>query len=1373
MSDDIASLGLRVQSQEVDTANQRLDQLPQKARAASKATDALAASAAGSMGAIAKMVAQINTAVQEMAALQRAQAAQAQSATASAAATTAAAAAVQRASTISVQYSVSLNTTTAAAATNAAAVKAQGAAAAVAAAQNEAAASAAREMAEAIAQQNAALRGQGAGGVATGGSQASATNANAQAVMNLGKQTAIDAKEARKAAIAHANVTSVLGLTRTSATGAANAMGLTAFQMRQIAIQAPDVVQGLLSGQRPFQILIQQGGQVAQIMGMGPNGFGGALSAALKFLPGLLGFGAVAAVFGLVATAFMQGRKELADLNNALAVTNSYSGVTADNFEAMAHRIAAASDTTVKSSKSTVMALIQQGQFTGQTLTEAATYSAKFAELTGQDATKVVASFGAMRDGVTAFALKHVQAYHDLTQAQVDEIAKLEQEGKWHEAQMLFFREANGAIQKHATQYGLIEGAAHKVAEAASDMWDALLGIGKPKTQLQELQELLEKNATGMRLRGLGFGTSPGMSQGQVAGTVDQMAQFSFQQSLDRNKAREAQDVGDPLAAQSQATAQRAAIDQALASRAQAEAGLTVDIEKQADLQKQALRYQTAADQARLQQQIIDVHMDKALNAAQQSAIIGAMQRAAGINAQVNAERAQLIDARKHDDLIQEAVQIASAQIDQQMAALGLQRDLTTSIEARRQIDLRLQYLGDQKEAADAQAVLDSQLASKAQKAAAQAILDHLPDIHALRQQLIDQQALVDTIHQQAGVAQSALQNQVDILSSQADLAEFAGQRRAIERRVLDATQQIERSKALEAVWAAYAADDQVAVAKALANLKALTEVQANQARAFNGTGYSNFEDASRAMADVASAIGQNDWAKAAHDLMDALTNAAAILNDTSATFAQKAGAIAGVANGIGNLVGGQGGKAISGAASGAMLGMQIGSIIPGIGNVIGAIGGAIGGAIATFIGDGGKARRASEDKAAASIASALQSAEQQRYSQQQHQELTLAGLTGDALRETNVQRAQEVAGLDAANRARQQEIYKLQDQADIANKALDDAAQRMMGIHDAAKQASQSLAALYSSLTTGAAAMNSPQRQYLATKSNLVGVNTRVAAGDQSAFGDIQNSVSAFLQAAQARAPDKAAYNRDLAFAVQSVRDAKMAADSQVSIAQQQLDAAHAQVSSIQTVNDSVMTVTQAVQALQAALTGQAAVSAQAGALLGKTGASGGLAHFDTPDFTYFVDRNPDLKAQFQAGAGYARGRSEAAYGEIMFTTFGAGDRQFTPYGQAFAKGGAFTNGVVSSPTAFNMGLMGEAGSEAIMPLHKGPDGSLGVRMAANDNGGWAAVLTELQAIRAEMVTVRSQGAIGWAVVKRIFDLFRRITRDGEAVQTELKVPA
>ncbi|WP_176083414.1 phage tail tape measure protein [Martelella sp. HB161492] len=59
------------------------------------------------------------------------------------------------------------------------------------------------------------------------------------------------------------------------------------------------------------------------------------------------------------------------------------------------------------------------------------------------------------------------------------------------------------------------------------------------------------------------------------------------------------------------------------------------------------------------------------------------------------------------------------------------------------------------------------------------------------------------------------------------------------------------------------------------------------------------------------------------------------------------------------------------------------------------------------------------------------------------------------------------------------------------------------------------------------------------------------------------------------------------------------------------------------------------------------------------------------------------------------------------------------------FAKGG-----VVSSPTYFPMsgglGLMGEAGTEAILPLKRGPDGSLGV---ASGNGGGTSVVFNVSA--------------------------------------------
>lgn len=59
----------------------------------------------------------------------------------------------------------------------------------------------------------------------------------------------------------------------------------------------------------------------------------------------------------------------------------------------------------------------------------------------------------------------------------------------------------------------------------------------------------------------------------------------------------------------------------------------------------------------------------------------------------------------------------------------------------------------------------------------------------------------------------------------------------------------------------------------------------------------------------------------------------------------------------------------------------------------------------------------------------------------------------------------------------------------------------------------------------------------------------------------------------------------------------------------------------------------------------------------------------------------------------------------------------------QMFASGGAFTNSIVSTPTAFGMaggrsGVMGEAGPEAIMPLTRTSSGKLGVIAAGGGSG-------------------------------------------------------
>lgn len=86
-------------------------------------------------------------------------------------------------------------------------------------------------------------------------------------------------------------------------------------------------------------------------------------------------------------------------------------------------------------------------------------------------------------------------------------------------------------------------------------------------------------------------------------------------------------------------------------------------------------------------------------------------------------------------------------------------------------------------------------------------------------------------------------------------------------------------------------------------------------------------------------------------------------------------------------------------------------------------------------------------------------------------------------------------------------------------------------------------------------------------------------------------------------------------------------------------------------------------------------------------------------------------------AGSDWSQGLSNTPLpytGPITMTAKGGAFDQGYPV-HKFAMGGAFTNSVVNSPTLFKFangtGLMGEAGPEAIMPLKRGSDGSLGVQ--------------------------------------------------------------
>ena len=102
---------------------------------------------------------------------------------------------------------------------------------------------------------------------------------------------------------------------------------------------------------------------------------------------------------------------------------------------------------------------------------------------------------------------------------------------------------------------------------------------------------------------------------------------------------------------------------------------------------------------------------------------------------------------------------------------------------------------------------------------------------------------------------------------------------------------------------------------------------------------------------------------------------------------------------------------------------------------------------------------------------------------------------------------------------------------------------------------------------------------------------------------------------------------------------------------------------------------------------------------------------------------------ASYFGGGGGSGGASQAGYTGTDLSNFTPGSIQakggaWSGGVQMFADGGAFTNSIVSKPTAFGMaggktGVMGEAGEEAIMPLTRTANGKLGVSVVGGGGGG------------------------------------------------------
>ncbi|HBV7048543.1 TPA: phage tail length tape measure family protein [Klebsiella pneumoniae] len=267
----------------------------------------------------------------------------------------------------------------------------------------------------------------------------------------------------------------------------------TAFAMRMIPAQMTDIIVGLSTGQSPFMVLMQQGGQLKDMFG----GIGPAIKGVGTYVMGLVNpFTLAAAAVGFLGLAYYKGTQEQDEFYKSLVLTGNLVGKTSGQLADMAARASVAANSTTGAAASTLNQLVSSGKVAGDSLERVTTAIVKTSEATGIATDKLVGDFNDIAADPVAAITKLNDQYHFLTLATYNQIKALQDEGNQQDAARVATDAYANAMQQRANDIhqnlGLLESAWDSLGKTAKGAWDAMLNIGREQTLTDKLSTLNE-----------------------------------------------------------------------------------------------------------------------------------------------------------------------------------------------------------------------------------------------------------------------------------------------------------------------------------------------------------------------------------------------------------------------------------------------------------------------------------------------------------------------------------------------------------------------------------------------------------------------------------------------------------------------------------------------------------------------------------------------------------------------------------------------------------------------------------------------------------------------------------------------------------------
>lgn len=265
----------------------------------------------------------------------------------------------------------------------------------------------------------------------------------------------------------------------------------TAFAMRMIPAQMTDIIVGLSTGQSPFMVLMQQGGQLKDMFG----GIGPAIKGVGGYVLGLINpVTLAAAAVGVLGLAYYKGSQEQDEFYKSLTLSGNLVGKTTGQLAEMAARVSVVANSTTGVTAATLNQIVSSGKVAAESLERVTTAVVEISEATGIATEKLVGDFNDIAADPVEAITKLNDQYHFLTLATYNQIKALQDEGNQQDAARVASDAYANAMQQRANDIhqnlGILERAWDSLAKTAKGAWDAMLDIGREQTGTERISQI-------------------------------------------------------------------------------------------------------------------------------------------------------------------------------------------------------------------------------------------------------------------------------------------------------------------------------------------------------------------------------------------------------------------------------------------------------------------------------------------------------------------------------------------------------------------------------------------------------------------------------------------------------------------------------------------------------------------------------------------------------------------------------------------------------------------------------------------------------------------------------------------------------------------